>query len=310
MAEAAGGQADQADLHAPGGHRLRVNGLATSYSVAGEGRPVLFLHGWGLGHRSYSRPLAALAERGCRVYTPSLPGFAGSGPLAPSRRNLAGYAEWADAFVDALGLTEPLIVVGHSFGGGVAVGLTHRRPQAVGCLALVNSIGAGSEGTRRVPGYIQVGGRPLWSWALEFGRELLPPDRGVRLVAGMWTDLAANLVTNPVGLMETGWMAARADLTAELADLGRWGVPVLAVRGQGDGVVPLPAFQALCDTIGTEGRIVQGSHSFPLTDPGVFDEAMADLLRLAGPQRPRRAPAQDHPEPVPAPLPLVAGATA
>jgi pimeloyl-ACP methyl ester carboxylesterase len=45
-----------ADYGEPGWHRLRVDGVSTGYAVAGEGRPVLFLHRWGLGHRTYSRP--------------------------------------------------------------------------------------------------------------------------------------------------------------------------------------------------------------------------------------------------------------
>ena len=314
MAESTGGQEEPLDLNAPGWHRVRINGVVTSYTVAGEGLPVLFLHGWGLGHRTYSRPLATLVERGCRVYSPSLPGFAGSAPLPSSRRHLAGYAEWAAAFIDALELTEPMIVVGHSFGGGVAVGLAHRKVSAVRYLVLINSVGAGSTGRDVRPGYI--GGRPVWNWAYQFGRELLPPEQGVRLVAGMWTDIAANLVTNPVGLMETGWLAAKADAMEELAGLRRMGVPVLALRGHADGVVPLSAFQAMCDAVGTEGRIVKGNHSFLLADPRVFDEAMSNLLPLAGPQRRRRSARATKPVPEVAEaeaqvvLPLAGGASA
>jgi pimeloyl-ACP methyl ester carboxylesterase len=294
MAEQAEGEAPPADLNAPGKHRVRISGVSTSYTVSGEGRPVLFLHAWGLGHRTYSRPLAALAQRGCRVYAPSLPGFAGSAPLPARRRTLAGYAEWAESFLHALGITEPAIVIGHSFGGGVAVGLAHRRPDAVRHLVLVNSVGAASaprDGKR--PGYI--GGRPVWSWALQFGRELLPPGQGMRLVAGSWTDITANLVTNPVGLMEIGWLAAGADLTEELAGLSRSGVPVLALRGHADGVVPLSAFQALCAAVGIEGRIVKGNHSFPLTDPAAFDEEMGNLL-LPPARRHRRRPSAAAPD--------------
>lgn len=284
-----------AELHGDTGwHRLTVDDVSTSFAVAGEGRPVLFLHGWGLGHRTYSRPLATLVERGCRVYAPSLPGFGGSGPLPASRRNLAGYAQWAEAFVEALGVTEPLIVVGHSFGGGVAVALAHRRPRTVRYLVLINSVGAGV--TRRAagrPGYI--GGRPLWSWAIQFGRELMPPDQGARLLAGMWTDIASNLVRNPLGLLEIGWLAAQADLMEELDGLRTAGVPVLALRGHADGVVPLSAFQAMCNAIGVEGRIVKGNHSFLLADPAAFDEVMGNLLLLAEPRRRRGASSDSNP---------------
>ena len=272
---------DQAGAGA-GWHRIQADGVSTHFAVAGEGRPVLFLHGWGLGHRTYSRPLATLVRRGCRVYAPSLPGFGGSASLPGPRRTLAGYGQWAQAFVEAVGIDEPLIVIGHSFGGGVAVGLAHRSPALVRYLVLVNSVGAG-ETHRAVgrPGYL--GGRPVWSWAAQFARELLPPDKGIRLLADMWSDILANLRRNPIGLMEIGLLAAGADLMSELDSLRSSGVPVLALRGHSDGVVPLSAFEAMCSAIGTEGRIVKGNHSFLLADPAAFDEVMANLLVLSDP---------------------------
>ena len=279
----------------PGWHRLAVDGVSTSYAVAGEGRPVLFLHGWGLGHRTYSRPLATLVERGCRVYAPSLPGFGGSSPLPQSRRSLAGYAQWAEAFIAAMDITEPAFVVGHSFGGGVAVALAHRRPGAVRYLVLINSVGAGQ--TTRAAGRAgYIGGRPLWSWVIQFARELLPPDQGVLLLAGMWTDITANLMANPLGLLEIGRLAARADLMEELEGLRQSGVPILALRGHSDGVVPLSAFQAMCNAIGTEGRIVKGNHSFLLADPHAFDEVMGNLLVLAEGHERRSRPRSGPPE--------------
>jgi len=173
--------------------------VSTHYAVAGEGHPVLFLHGWGLGHRTYSRPLAALTRRGCRVLAPSLPGFGGTGPLDRPERTLAGIGRWAAGFLDVVGVDEPLVVVGHSFGGGVSVSLAHQHPERIAYLVLVNSVGGvRSDHATGRPGYL--GGRPLWSWAIQFGRELLPPDKGVRLVRDMWSDVSANLISNPLGL--------------------------------------------------------------------------------------------------------------
>ncbi len=51
------------------------------YGVAGEGPPVLFLHGWALNHRSYRHALRRLARSGVTVYAPSMPGFGGTAEL-------------------------------------------------------------------------------------------------------------------------------------------------------------------------------------------------------------------------------------
>jgi pimeloyl-ACP methyl ester carboxylesterase len=220
-----------------------------------------------------------LVSRGCRVYAPSLPGFGGNPPLPADQRTVAGYGEWAAQFLDAVDVGEAVLVVGHSFGGGVAVTLAHGHPELVRSLVLLNSVGGGRwQRAAGRPGYL--GGRPVWSWTLQLARELLPPQRGVGLIVDMWYDVASNLVRNPCGLWEIGRMAAGVDLLAELADLASWEIPILALRGHADGVVPRKAFEAVCAALGREGSVIRGNHCFLLADPASFDEVMANVLAV------------------------------
>src|SRR5436190_3909170 len=99
--------------------RTTVRGRTAMYGVAGHGMPVLFLHGWGLGQHTYKRSLKRLVNLGCRVYAPALPGFGGSADVPKDAFAFEGYAAWVDAFCDAVGIDEPVFLVGHSFGGGV-----------------------------------------------------------------------------------------------------------------------------------------------------------------------------------------------
>src|SRR3954453_14054778 len=110
------------------------------YGVAGEGIPLLFLHGWGLAHHAYKRPLKRLVNLGCRVYAPALPGFGGSADVPKDAFAFEGYAAWVDAFGDAVGIDEPVFLVGHSFGGGVAIKFAHDFPHRVRYLVLINSV--------------------------------------------------------------------------------------------------------------------------------------------------------------------------
>src|SRR5712691_8486904 len=121
--------------------QVEVDGRAAQYGVAGEGTPVLFIHGWGLGQHSYKRALKRLVNMGCRVYAPALPGFGGTPDLPQESFSFEGYAAWINAFLEALPVDEPVFVVGHSFGGGVAIKLAHDHPKAVRFLVLVNSVG-------------------------------------------------------------------------------------------------------------------------------------------------------------------------
>src|SRR4051812_42270171 len=117
-----------------------VGGRETNYGVAGQGLPVLFLHGWGLGQHAYKRALKRLVHLGCRVFAPALPGFGGTAELRGRRFSLEGYAAWVEHFLQAVAVDEPVFLMGHSFGGGVAIQFAHDFPTRVRTLVLVNSV--------------------------------------------------------------------------------------------------------------------------------------------------------------------------
>jgi pimeloyl-ACP methyl ester carboxylesterase len=107
---------------------------------AGQGDPLLFLHGWGLTPRSYASAVVGLCEVGFRILAPSLPGFGGSRPLRPCA-GIGKYAERVAGLIDVLDPEKPCFVVGHSFGGGVALRLAHDRPDLVRSLTVINAVG-------------------------------------------------------------------------------------------------------------------------------------------------------------------------
>src|SRR4051794_2201561 len=87
--------------------RTTVDGRTALYGVAGEGVPVVFLHGWALGQHAYKRALKRLVAMGTRVYAPALPGFGGTPDLPARTFSMAGYAEWVTGFLDAVKIDEP-----------------------------------------------------------------------------------------------------------------------------------------------------------------------------------------------------------
>lgn len=247
-------------------HRTAVDGRPAAYGVGGPvGPPVLFLHGWALGSRAYKRAIRRLTSRGCRVYAPALPSFGGTADLPATAMDITGYAAWVSSFMEVVGIDEPALVIGHSFGGGIAIKLAHTRPDLVRYLVLLNSVGG-------------VAPRPPVAWVAGFGRELWPLSQGMETVRAMRADLIPNLVRNPLGLARAGRLAQEADLRAELADLRHRGVPVMALTSDGDGVIPRGAFEALCDAVGTDGHVIAGRHSWLLADPDYFGEVLAAVV--------------------------------
>jgi pimeloyl-ACP methyl ester carboxylesterase len=247
--------------------RIDVDGRGASYTTGGQGPPVLFLHGWAMGARTYQRAVRKLTDRGCRVYAPAMPGFAGTADLPRQSMSIGGYADWVNAFMTAVEIDEPTLVIGHSFGGGVAIKLAHAHPGRVGYLVLLNSVGGVTE-------------RPIWEWLWRFCRELLPTRQGIEIVRAMRDDVVANLVRNPTGLLRAGELARSADLRHELAELRERGLPVLALTTKSDGVIPQAAFEALCTAVGIEGRMLSGRHSWLLADPDSFDEVLANVVEV------------------------------
>jgi pimeloyl-ACP methyl ester carboxylesterase len=241
--------------------------------------PVLLLHGWALGHHSYRSVIEAMAAQGNRVIAPALPGFAGTADLPRSEFSLAGYARWVAALCDALGLDEKVVVVGHSFGGGVSIRFAHDHPERVRSLVLVNSIGGSTWQDGRT--LKSIAERPLWDWGLHFPADVWPVRQATRVLPVIAQDILPNVVRNPRALVRVGGIARRADLRAELEELRDRGLPITILWGSRDGVIPKESFEALCVAAGVEGKVVEGSHSWLLADPGQFGEVITNDVRVA-----------------------------
>jgi pimeloyl-ACP methyl ester carboxylesterase/predicted amino acid-binding ACT domain protein len=248
------------------GHHLEprtidVDGRPARYSVGGEGFPVVFLHGWGLAEQSYRRTLKRLVVQGCRVYAPSLPGFGATAALPRETRTIAGFSSWVARFMKAAGINEPSLIIGHSFGGGVAIRLTHDHPELVRYLVLLDSVGAGA-------------------WKRGPARRLFRPvpiGEAVQLIRSGIDDMITNL-RHPGQMLELALLARDADLSAELVALAKRDMPVLVLWGDDDRVLPAESFESLCRAIGTEGQVIAGNHSWVLADPDAFGEVMSNVV--------------------------------
>jgi pimeloyl-ACP methyl ester carboxylesterase len=248
--------------------RTIVDGRPALYGVAGDGLPILFLHGWGLGQHAYKRALKRLVQLGCRVYAPALPGFGGTADLPGDQVTFEGYARWVDAFLDAVGVREKVFLVGHSFGGGVSIKLAHDFPERVRYLVLVNSLGG------------SMAGRPLWDWGIHFPGDLVPFSVK-QVLPVVLEDALPNVIRNPRAMWKVANLARSADLTPELEQLKERELPVVVLWGDKDKIIPKTAFDALCTAIGKEGEVIRGNHSWLLADPDAFVEVITNDVEVA-----------------------------
>jgi pimeloyl-ACP methyl ester carboxylesterase len=113
-----------------------------SYYTGGQGEPVIVIHGGTNGGREQAKYLSELAKR-YTVYLPDLPGFGNSQPLEGSYF-IPEFVEFIDKFAHQLGLDQ-FHLIGHSFGGGVALNYVLKFPHKVTKLVLVSSMCLGRE---------------------------------------------------------------------------------------------------------------------------------------------------------------------
>lgn len=258
-----------------------VSGRVASYGVGGTGPSIVFLHGWGLSGHTYQAALKRLLARGFRVWAPALPGFAGTSALAPGADDLAQYAQWVNDFLTAVGVTEPVVLMGHSFGGGVSIQVAHDWPERVRGLVLINSIG-GSAWRRDGPLMKSVAQRPLWDWGLHFPSDVLPIRQLRRVLPVILEAAVPNVLHNPRAFWHAATVARYADLTGELQELKARRLPVVVLWGKRDELVTRASFDALCESLGNPLSVtVDGSHSWLLADPDTFGEVITNVLPVA-----------------------------
>ncbi|MEA2480947.1 MAG: hypothetical protein QOJ07_2869 [Thermoleophilaceae bacterium] len=126
---------------------------AVSKVEAGEGPPVLMLHGLGGTKASFLPTIAALADRH-RVIAIDQPGFGDSAKPFPAPYDARFFARWVEATFEALEL-DRAHVIGHSMGGRVALEFGLRRPDLVAGLVLMTPSMAWLE-NRRWANYLRL----------------------------------------------------------------------------------------------------------------------------------------------------------
>jgi pimeloyl-ACP methyl ester carboxylesterase len=146
------------------------------YTETGKGEPVLLLHGLGESSYSWRYVIPELAKTH-RVIALDLKGFGQSDKPEDGRYSLFDQADLVDQFIAEHGFRN-LTLVGHSFGGGVALALAlkdhDRRSPRLKRLILVDSIAYKQD----IPWGIALMRTPILA---DLGINLIPPETQMEL---------------------------------------------------------------------------------------------------------------------------------
>jgi len=111
-----------------------VNEALVYYEIAGEGAPFVMIHAGVADSRQWSNEFASFAER-FRVLRYDMRGYGRSEPVDGEYSHLQDLT----ALLDHLQIDQPLIVMGCSMGGGLAMNLALTRPSKVRALIMVDA---------------------------------------------------------------------------------------------------------------------------------------------------------------------------
>lgn len=105
--------------------QIKVQGLNVNYIQYGKGKDILLLHGWGQ-NIEMMKPLGDNFCDRFRVTILDFPGF-GESEEPHDTWTIEKYSLMLEDFANQLGIKKP-IVMGHSFGGRVAIRFSARNP--------------------------------------------------------------------------------------------------------------------------------------------------------------------------------------
>lgn len=227
---------------------FNYQGLKINYYEAGQGPPIILLHGF--GGCSYSwRFLAPALAADHRVFTIDLKGFGLSDKPEDGKYAVSDQADLVAAFIRSKDLHN-LVIMGHSMGGGVTL-MTYLKvredqPDRIKRLVLIDSAGY----PQRLPWFIWLAKLPVLS---SVGGKIISPRLAAYLVlkkcyyydekiSEEQIDTYAyygSLPGSREAVVQTAKQIVPDDIDALTAQYKTVSVPVLIVWGKEDEVVPL-----------------------------------------------------------------------
>lgn len=275
---------------------VRLGARDMTYRAAGSGPTVVLLHGMAGSSQTWEPVIGRLAAR-ASVLAIDLPGHGGS-TNPGGDYSLGAHASCVRDLMVALGV-ERATIVGHSYGGGVAMQTAYQFPERCERLVLVDSGGLGPE----VAGWMRALSLPGAELALTVGcsEQVVRAGNAIaRVLKKVGLEPAPSKAAIYRSMASLTTTAARASMlrtlrgvinptgqTISATDRLGWAslIPTLIVWGEQDRIIPVAHARAAHDAIaGSTLEIVEGAGHFPhLDDPDRFVTRLGEFLDTSEP---------------------------
>jgi pimeloyl-ACP methyl ester carboxylesterase len=244
-----------------------VTSRGVVYERRGEGRPIVFVHGWCLNRELWTYAEEAMVGSH-EVITPDLPGFGASAALA-GPYTFDRYAEEIAEFLAELRL-EDAVYVGFAF--GAAVGMRAAAADAPGLGALV-SIGVPSAAHSPYTKMPRAMKRDWPGFADASGKAICKQPQSDATLAWLGRMFGATPLRTALDTVLEMSTFEPTDIAAEVT------VPALYVHGAEDDVVPI-AISAACAEAGAAAdlaEVPECGHLVPIDQKEPFHELLRDF---------------------------------
>ena len=251
---------------------------AIAYRRAGDGPPLVCLHGIGSGSASWAAQLDGLADR-FDVIAWDTPGYGGSAPLGAEAPAASDYAAALKALLDALDIGR-IHLLGHSLGGLVAAAFAAANPDRLLSVTLADAAAGylnASDDVRvgrlksRIDAMYKDGPAAV---AERRAREVLSegaPDEIYEKIRSVQSQV------RPDGYAQAARMLHGSDIFVDAAAIH---APALIMCGSADKVTSEAISREIAATIkGARYLTLEGlGHASYVEGPDVFNTALADFI--------------------------------
>lgn len=281
---------------------VTLHGHRRAFVKVGSGPTVLLLHGLGCDHTTWEPVIDALA----RHYTVIAPDLLGHGKSAKPRADysVGGYANGMRDLITVLGI-DKVTVVGHSFGGGVAMQFAYQFPERTERMILVASGGLGPEVSAAIrsvstPGFHQIMGLLTLPGIRHVGKAGLKALSHTGLKATHDLDEVAQIYDSfrdPYARAAIRRVvSAVVDWKGQIVTMGdraylTEGMPMAVIWGRDDRVIPVRhASNAAALAPKARVEVIPGAGHFPHKDhPQRFAKVVHEFIRSTEPATYSRA---------------------
>lgn len=256
-------------------------GISLLYQLTGSGQTIVFLHPFPMDHRLWQSQVEHFSPH-YQVLTPDLRGFGNSDGFGNHIPSIEKMADDLNALLDALKITEPIVLCGLSIGGYVALRFAQKYFSRLCGLVICDSRAEADTDETKA-------GRDRM---IAFAKEHTSAEIVQKVLSGLLgkTSLRTRpqLVERVQEIGSSQSQQAILDALAALRDrpdatawLAKITIPTLLIFGEEDALAPSHVIETLCAGLpqSTLIKLPQAGHFSALEQPELFNTAVENFLQ-------------------------------